>query len=179
MKEKLLKSFGYVMFYTMALGSCMLLGALAYTGISKVAPVPEGLPTALPTSGPSPTQTPTITPIPTITQTSTPAPFPIEIRNRTGDETVGERLAALLSDGGYNVVKISTGSTKDDFGDPFRSFRLWTPELTGPEVSLARGICSFLDIECRLWAGSTGDADVMIEVGNIHDWDVWLSERGY
>jgi len=179
MNEKLLKAFGYVMFYTMALGACMLLGALAYSGIAKIAPVPEGLPSALPTSGPSPTSTSTITPVPTITQTSTPAPFPIEIRNRTGDETVGERLASMLSDGGYNVVKISTGSTEFDLGGPFKSFRLWTPELTGPEVSLAQDICSFLDLDCQFWAGSTGDADVMIEVGGIHDWDVWLSVRGY
>jgi hypothetical protein len=110
MKEWLVKAFGYVMFYTLALGTCIFLGALAYTGISKIAPLPEGLPAALPTRGPPPTPTPTITPTPTAAPTPTPAPFPIEIRNRTEDETVGERLAALLSDGGYNVVKVSTGS---------------------------------------------------------------------
>ena len=175
MKEWLVKAFGYVMFFTLALGTCMLLGALAYTGISKIAPLPEGLPSALPTHGPSPTSSP----VPTIAQTPTPAPFPIEIRNRTGDETIGERLSSLLSDAGYNVVKVSTGSTKDGLGSPYRSFRFWTREHTGPEVHLARDICRFMDVDCNQWAGYYGDADVMLDVGPIHDWDVWLSERGY
>ena len=60
MKEWLVKAFGYVMFYTLALGTCMFLGALSYTGISKIAPFPEGLPAALPTRGPPPSPTPTI-----------------------------------------------------------------------------------------------------------------------
>ena len=181
MKEKLVKAFGYVMFYTMALGTCMLLGALAYTGVSKIAPLPEGLPASLPTRGPPPTPTPTITPTPTAAPTPTPAPFPIEIRNRTEDETIGDRLAALISDAGYNVAKVTTGSTKEALGgDPFERFKVTSPELTGPEVRLANDICRFLDIDCELWAGYTGDvADVLIEVGDIHDWDEWLSERGY
>ena len=167
------------MFFTLALGTCMLLGALAYTGISKIAPLPKGLPTSLPTRGHSPTPTPTIPPTPTITPTPTPAPFPIEIRNRTGDETIGARLASLLSDAGYNVVKVATGSTKDGLGSPYRSFRLWTRERIGPEVHLARDICRFMELDCNQWSGYYGDADVMLDVGPIHDWDVWLSERGY
>ncbi len=185
MKERLAKAFGYVLFFTLALGSCMLAGALVYLFVSNVAPTPGYLPIELPTSGPSPTPTPTntptstIAPTPTITPTPTPAPYSIEIRNRTGDETVGERLASYLSDAGYNVLKVSTGSTITDFGNPFDVFRLWSNDLAGPERSLAGDICRILDLDCELWAGYPGDFGVMMEVGSIHDWDVWLSERGY
>jgi hypothetical protein len=160
-------------------------GALVYLFVSNVAPVPAHLPSELPTSGPSPTPTPTITPTstftptPTITPTPTPAPYSIEIRNRTGDETIGERLASYLSDAGYNVVKVSIGSTITDFGNTFDAFRLWSNDLAGPERSLAGDICRILDLYCELWAGYPGDFGVMMEVGSIHDWDAWLSERGY
>ncbi len=142
MKERLAKAFGYVLFFTLALGSCMLAGSLVYLFVSNVLPVPADLPSELPTSGPSPTPTPTntptstIAPTPTITPTPTPAPYSIEIRNRTGDETVGERLASYLSDAGYNVVKVSTGSTITDFGNTL------TRSGFGPMISQALSVHS-------------------------------------
>jgi hypothetical protein len=82
---------------------------MVYLIAPNLFPVPEGLPATLPTRGPSPTPAPTITP--TITPTPTPALFSVGIRNRTGDETIGERIAAYLSDAGYNVDGISSGSS--------------------------------------------------------------------
>ncbi len=74
MKERLVKAFGYVLFFTLALGICMLTGSLVYLFVSNVLPVPADLPSELPTSGPSPTPTPTNTPTSTIAPTPTITP---------------------------------------------------------------------------------------------------------
>jgi len=167
---------GYVLFYALALGGCILVGALLYLAAADLAPVPEGFPTR----GPSPTPTPTITPTPTVTPTPTPAPFSIGIRNRTGDDEIGERVAAYLADAGYNVDGISSGSTTTAFGDPYHT-KVCVDEFLGPRRRLAWDLCRILEIDCTLWVWvcGTGDAEVLLEVGSIREWDAWLSEHGY
>jgi len=174
-KQRLLRAFGYVLFYALALGGCILVGALLYLAAADLAPVPEGFPPR----GPSPTPTPTITPTPTASPTPTPAPFPIEVRNRTGDDTVGDRIAAFLSAAGYNVESVSSSSPPTAFGETMRSVRVWVREFSGQKRRLAPDICRVLDVVCQVWIGDPGDVDVLLEVGSIRDWDAWLSEQGY
>ena len=178
MKDRLIKGFGFVMFYALAMSCCIFVGAMVYLTASNLFPIPEGLPAALPTKGPSPTPTPTISPTPTITPTPTPAPFPIGIRNRTGDETIGERMAVFLSDAGYNIDGISSGSSTTSFGDP-RLTRVCMPSFSGPKQYLAWDLCRVLELDCDLWICDRGGADVLLELGPREDWGAWLSERGY
>ena len=77
------------------------------------------------------------------------------------------------------MVKVSIGSPTNVFGNIFDAFRLWSNDHSGPQRSLAEDICRILDLDCELWAGYAGDYGAMMEVGSSHDWDVWLSERGY
>ncbi len=177
MKDRLIKGFGFVMFYALAMSCCIFVGAMVYLAASNLFPVPEGLPAALPTKGPSPTPTPTTSPAPTITPTPTPAPFTIGIRNRTGDETIGERMAAFLSDAGYNVDGISSRSSTTDSGDPYFT-RVCMPNFSGPKQYLAWDLCRVLDIYCNVWDCSTGDAKVLLGLGPKEDWISWLSDRG-
>lgn len=178
MKDRLIKGFGFVMFYALVMSCCIFVGAMVYLTASNLLPVPEGLPASLPTRGPSPTSSPTITPTPT------PAPFSIEILNRTDDETIGDRIASYLSDAGYtilaqgNVDGVSSGSSTTAFGDP-HSTKICVNEFSGPERALADDICRVLDIYCNVWDCSTGDAKVLLELGPKEDWISWLLDRGY
>jgi len=171
MKDKLIKGFGGVLFYVLAMGCCILVGAMVYLTASNLFPVPEGLPTSLPTRGPSPT--------PTVTPTPTPAPFPIGVRNRTGDDTVGDRIAAFLSDAGYNVESVSSSSPLTAFGGPMKSVRVWVREFYGQKRRLAPDVCRVLDVVCQVWIGDPVDVDVLLEIGSIRDWHAWLAEHGY
>lgn len=180
MKESLIKGLGFLVFYMLAMSCCMLVGAMVYLTASNLLPVPAGLPSALPTKGPSPIPSPTVTPLPTIAPTPTPAPFSIDIINRTGDETVGDRMAAYLSDYGYNIGDVSSGSSTTSFGDP-RSTRICVPGFIGPERRLAEDLCRVLEMDCdvNIWICGVGDAEVLLQPGPREDWDSWLSERGY